>query len=218
MSNNIKMEDLQPVAPTSEATQSEAKVEETSETKPTAQDPLKNELERVQKTGKTEAEKAAFSLKKNAERAKELGIDPAEILGLKKVATDSDDEDNQPVTLGMLKKLQAETNAKTALQKAEAIENEAERELTKFHLQNTIRSTGNPDEDLKLARALVNSVKNAQIMELSKSKGEAKSHSSASGAPAIKTEVEGDLTPDEVLFTQAPFFLKKEDIIKARQK
>lgn len=225
MSKDITMEDLKgkEAAPTSEAAtekKEEKKVDETSETKTTEQDPLKIELEKVQKTGKTEAEKAAFSLKKNAERAKELGIDPAEVLGLKQPASETtpDEEDDKPVTVGMMKKMQQENASKTAVQQAEEIENETERELVKYHLQNTIKSTGNPKEDLKLARAIVNDVKNRQVLEEMGRKNPPKTHSNASGAPAKDnaTDINEELTPAEIPFTKPPFNMTKEQVIKTR--
>jgi len=194
-------------------------VEETTDVDSTTeQDPLKVELEKVQrKEGKTEAEKAAYSLKKNAERAKELGIDPAEILGFSKSeVTDDLDDDDKPVTLGMLKRMEMEKAGQTALHLAEDIDNEAERELTKYHLESTIRSTGNPSEDLKLARAIVNAAKNSQIIEEVARKPSAKTHSSASSAPAKPEDEHIELTRDELAFTRPPFNLTEKDIIAAR--
>lgn len=210
MSETIKQEDLiekEVVAPTSEETHEE-------------QDPLKVELERVQRTGKTEAEKAAFSLKKNAERARELGIDPAEVLGLSaKVAISTDDEDDdKPLTRADLKKFQQESASKNALQLADDISNESERELTKYHLQNSIRSTGNPQEDLRLARALTNSARNSQIIEEVSRKGETKTHSNGSGAPARVDILQGELTPQEMEFMKKPINMTKEQILKLRKK
>lgn len=206
MSENIKQEDLIEKAPTSEAPE----VEE--------QDPLKTELERVQRTGKTEAEKAAFSLKKNAERAKELGIDPAEVLGLStKVVENTDDDDNTPLTRADLKRFQQDTAHKNALQLVDDISNESERELTKYHLQNSIKSTGNPAEDFRLARSLVNAAKNSKIIEEIGRKGDVKTHSNGSGVDAKNTEIQGELTPQEMPFLGKPFNLTKEQIIKARK-
>lgn len=208
MSKDIKQEDLiekKDVTPTSEETQTE-------------QDPLKEELEKVQRTGKTEAEKAAFSLRKNADRAKELGIDPAEVLGYKSIKQDTtEDDDNKPLTRGDLKKFQQESAAKSALQLADEISSESERELTKYHLQNTIKSTGNPSEDLRLARSLVNAVKNNRIIEESNRKTEVKTYSNGSGAPAKDEAIRGELTPQEMAFLGKPFNMTKEQIIKARK-
>jgi hypothetical protein len=126
--NDIQMEDLQET-PTSEVIE------------PT-QDPLKEELEKVRSTSRTEEEKAAYTLRSTAQRLTALGKDPAEILGFNKLIV-SEDED-APVTMKMLREMQAESANKSSLQLADDIQNESERELVKFHIQNTIRSTGNP--------------------------------------------------------------------------
>lgn len=214
---NLQMEDL---VEKSESTSDEAQVEtkETVETETkveTEQDPLKTELTKVQeRQGRSEKDKAEFSLKKNAERFKELGGDPNEVLGIK--TEESTDDENTPVTLGMLKKLQRESASKTALQEAEEIQNETERELVKFHLQNTIRSTGVPAEDLKLARALVNSVKNSQIIQETARKTSPKTHSSSSGVDA-KHEETIVYTPEELAFMKPPFNATPADVLNARK-
>jgi hypothetical protein len=215
----LKQEDLIEKKDTTSVS-TEEKIEET-EVKPEVetieQDPLKTELDRVQKSGRTEKEKAEFSLKKNAERVKSLGGDVASILDMD--TSESDDDDDKPLTIGMLKKMQQESASKTALQQADEISNETERELVKYHLQNTIKSTGNSAEDLKLARSLVNAVKNAQIGEELARKPIAKTHSNASSANAkVDTEVKVELTEQEKLFLGKPFNLTREQIIKARQK
>ncbi|MEI6532493.1 MAG: hypothetical protein WCO06_01495 [Candidatus Roizmanbacteria bacterium] len=225
MSENIKMEDLvEKVVPTPETTEveeekveTEAEVETTVEVE-TEQDPLKTELERVQRVGRTEKEKAEFSLKKNAERVKELGGDPNTILGIEKETSEYNEDDDQPLTVGMYKKIQQESASKTALQLADEVQNETERELVKYHLNNSIKSTGNPNEDMKLARALVNAVKNSQIIEESTRKPKAKAYSGSGGVPAKDTEVKGELTEQEKLFLGKPFNMSKDAILKARGK
>lgn len=221
MSENIKQEDLEEkVDPTSESTEEEIKEEEKEpEKEPEAepeQDPLKTELERVQKIGRTEKEKAEFSLKKTAERVKALGGDPNTILGIEK-EYEPDEEDDQFLTVGMYKKIQQEKAIKTASQLADEIQNETERELVKYHLENSIKSTGSPTEDMKLARALVNAVKNTKIIEEATRKPTPKKHSSGSGSPAKDNEVKGELTESEKVFLGKPFNMTKEQILKARQ-
>lgn len=220
MSANIKMEDLvEKVVPTSDTTEETPVVVEEPVKEPEItpeQDPLKIELERVTKVGRTEKEKAEFTLKKTAERIKELGGDPNSILGIEKEETNEDDD--QPLTIGMYKKIQQVSAAKSASQLAEEIQNETERELVKYHLENSIKSSGIPSEDLKLARALVNAVKNTQIIEEAKRKPVAKTHSSGSGNPAIDNEVKGELTPDEKLFLNKPFSMTREAILALRKK
>lgn len=185
----------------------------------TEQDPLKTELERVQNTGgRTEVEKAAFSLKKNAERLKELGGDPEAILGIEKPQVEETvDEDDKPVTVGMLKKMQQDTTTKTALQLAEELPTETERELAKWHLKNTIKSTGNPAEDLALVRTLVNAAKNKQIIEEVERKTPPKNHSSSSSAPLKSEGEESELTKEEVQLMNFGH-LTKEEVIKSRPK
>lgn len=204
------MEDLVETPETSsEATEQEA--EETSQ-----QDPLKTELEKVQNMGKTETEKAEFSLKKNAERVRELGGDPASILGIKPEVKEETDDD-APLTRGEYKKLIASQSAKTALQLADEIQDSTERELVKHFLENRIVPSGNPQEDVRDARRMVNSIKNEQLIQEQTRKSSAKTHSSASGAPIKSTQAEPELTPQEILFMHPPFKLTKEQILKARK-
>jgi hypothetical protein len=217
MSENIKMEDLIEEDVTSTSEEKEEVIEE-PEKEPEItpeQDPLKIELERVKTSKYTEKEKAEFTLRKNAERVKSLGGDPNSILGIEEEPSEDDDE---PMTVGMYKKIQQESAVKSALQLAGDIQNETERELVIFHLNNSIRSTGIPSEDLRLARALVNAVKNAQIGEEIARKTQAKTHSNSSGVNAVDKEVKGELTEQEKLFLGKPFSMTKEQILKARTK
>lgn len=218
MNKTINKEDLieKDVTSTSGTmTKEETKVETIVE-----QDPLKIELEKVQKkSSKTEVEKAKDNLFFNAKRARELGIDPADVLGIKidGKEDEDEDEDEKPLTVGMFKKIQQAGATKTALQLAEEIVDTSERELTKFYLENRIQPSGNPQEDLKDARRMVNAVRNEKIVEEVTRKTTAKSHSNASGVDAKKSEIEGELTPQEMLFMKKPFNMTKEQIIKARK-
>jgi len=182
------------------------------------EDPLKIELEKV-KSRKTPQEKAKDSLFFNAQKAKELGIDVAEVLGIKPKEEEYN-EDEKPVTRKELEELlfksrQAEAS-KTAEQLATEIQDETERELTLFHIQNTIRSTGDPKEDLKLARALTNSVKNTQIIEEATRKPQAKTHSSATSGSTTTSEPEVTFTQEELTFL-ATGHITKEEILLERQ-
>lgn len=180
--------------------------EDTQVDSSTEQDPLEAELEKVQSKseGRTELEKAIFKRNQIDNRIKELkGDDEPE-----------ETDDDAPVTVGMLKKLQQEAAVKTALQLADEIPNKIESQLVKYHIENSIRSTGNPTEDLRLARAIVNSTKNSQIAEEMGRKTTAKTHSSSSGAPA-KHQVEQELTAEETLYMKQ-FHLTKEEVLKAR--
>lgn len=183
---------------------------------PSQNDPVKAELDRVnQGKTRTEAEKAAYALKKNAERARELGLDPLEVLGAK--APDEPlEEDDTPVTVGMLKSLELDKAQKTSIALADEIQDANERELVKHHLETTIRPSGNPTEDLKAARAIVNSVKHGQIAEELARKNPPRSSSFTPGAPP---KVDPDFTPtaEEDAFIKSGM-LTKEDVIAARKK
>lgn len=184
---------------------------------------LEQELERENKKGntegRTEAEKAAFSLKKNAERARELGIDPAEVLGYdKKDDAQKDFNKDAPLTIGMYEQMQRENARKTALQLAEEIGDVHERELTIKYLRDRIVPSGNAHEDLRFARLAVNSLKNGQIVEEISRSTAASTHASGAGAPPlnnVKKEIE--LTAEEQQFTRAPFNMTPDQIVKLRK-
>jgi len=195
---------------------------ETVETETT--DPLKVELERV-RSKKTPQEKARESLYHNAMAAKNLGIDITkdeqlkEVFGIKEEPVEVD-EDEKPVTRKeleqLLSKQQQVAAVKTATDLANEITDETERELTLYHIQNTIKSTGDAKEDIRLARALTNSVRNAKILEEQLRKPDAKTHSSATSNGATKVEPEIVLTAEEKVFL-ATGHITKEEILLARQ-
>ena len=183
-----------------------------------SQNPVEVELDKEKgKIVRTEPEKAAFTLQKNAERAKELGLDPAEVLGIK-----AKPDGGTPMTVEMYEQLRREEGQKTSLQLAEGITDEKERELTKRYLKRVVPS-GDPQEDLRFARLAVNSVKNGQILEEVSRAGVAKTHISGAGAPAKKIEQELELTSDEAMFLTMkgmdgkPLFTKAEIISKRPQ-
>lgn len=188
-------------------------------TEESSQDPIKVELDRVNKGKKvyTESEKATFNLKKNAQRAKELGVDPLAVINELNIDTPEDMSDDTPVTVGMLKKKGVEDASKKALTLADDITDENERELVKHHLENTIKPSGDPQEDLRKARAIVNDVKNTQIATDALRKTAAKTHNSAAGAPA-KTDQIVEFTAEELGFMRPPFNLSKEAVLAARPK
>jgi len=192
--------------------------EETTTDEPSQLDPVKVELEKIQKKGKgrTELEKAIFTKNQIEKRIAEL-----------KGETEQDDvpesdDDSVPVTVGMLKKIQKQQNARTALAIAEEqIEDEKELELVKYHLQNTIKPSGSATDDLRVARSIVNSVKNKLILDEISKKTAPKRTSSGSSSPG-KHEDMFEPTQEEIRMMQFKGFdgkplLTKEDVIKARR-
>lgn len=211
MSEPIKDADLKDkgVVPPADTT----KNPDGSEKKPEGtQDPLKEELDNIKnkKEGRTLKEKLIYTKNRVEKQLRELE-------GEDEPADDDEDDENRPVTFKDLKEIEAKRATKTALQMAEEISDETERELTKHHLENSIKSTGNPQEDLRLARAIVNAAKNAKIAEEIARKGNPKDHSSGSSAPANNNGHEQELTEEELQFTRPPFNLSKADIIKTRK-
>lgn len=177
------------------------------------QDPIKKELNRVSKKGqdKTELEKAMFARQKIDERITTLKGEH----GIEDEPLEADE--NAPMTVGMYAKLQREQATKTALNLAsEQIEDEDERNLTLHHLQNTIKPSGNPTEDLRNARALVNSARNSNIAEEVARKLPPKSRGNGGGAPARREEA-FEPTKEEASMMKAPFNLTKEEVIAARK-
>jgi len=130
---------------------------------------------------------------------------------------DEEEDDDAPVTVGMLKQRDAEKAQKTALTLADSIEDEHERDLVKHHLSTTIKPSGNAEQDLKNARAIVNSVKNAQIAEEAARKANPKAHGSPSGAPG-KMGDPFEPTPEEAAMMRPPFSLSQAEVIAARPK
>lgn len=177
-------------------------------------DPLEGEVKKIKKeTTRTELEKAQFSLRKNAEKVKELGGNPDEILGGSMIAED----DDKPVTVKMLKELEAKKAQKTALQLAEDIKDENERELVKHYLETKVIPSGNAEEDLRFAQAGVNAKRNALIAEESGRKSGANAHVSAPGAPAKNEGEIFEPTPEEATYMRPPFNLTQAQIVAARK-
>lgn len=199
------MEDIKNVPPASdEDTKPEIKIEG-------EQDLLKNELEKV-KTKKTQKEKLIFKQKEISRQLQELDGDGEDL-------QPSIEDDEKPLTIGEFKKIQAKNVTKTALQLADEIQNESERELVKHYLQNKIVSSGNPQEDLSDARTLANKIKNAKIAEMATQKpGVIRTASNGGGLPFV--DPEADLTPQEISFMTSSLgksFTKKE-ILELRKK
>lgn len=193
----------------------------TAGTEPVAQPsqtPLDLELEKEERRsgGRTEAEKAAYSLKKNAERMRELGIDPAVVLGYSTDNSAPVVDKEAPLTIGEYEKMQKEQSQMTALQIAQKITDPKERELTIKYLQTRIIPSGDAEDDVRFARQAVNSVKNGLIVEEMQRATEARTYSSGAGAPANPTPKIPELTPSELLFTKKPFNLTVEQIIAQR--
>lgn len=177
------------------------------------QDPIKEELGRIEKKKPqyTKLEKALFAKKKIEEEIKNLGGEVDED------PDDEDDDDNEPVTRGDLKKMEKEKAITTAISLAtQQITDENELKLTLHHLSNTIKPSGDANEDLRNARLMVNSVKNGQIIDEIKRKEDPVNHSKGTGSPGNHSKPFVP-TPDEAALMKPPFNLSQEEVEKARK-
>lgn len=166
----------------------------------------------------TEKEQAAFSLKKNAERARALGLDPGELLGVKTtIATDDRDEDSKPVTVGMLRDITKAEATKTALQRAEEIADIDTRETVKRILSTNIKPSGDAEADFRLALSAASAEKNKQVLaEISRYSAPKKT--AAGGSQGARVEEDFTPTAEEQRMMQPPYNLSREKVISARKR
>jgi hypothetical protein len=202
---------------TKEETVVETKVEETS-------DPVKTELERIkgQTQGKTQKEKFEYKLQRELAQAKEMGIDIAGLAGI----TPKEEEiaEDKPLTRKDIEELlkSSSPKPKSATEMALEIENEAERELHLYYLDNKVRPSGDPEEDFKTAKTMVNAIKLQNQIKLAEIKPTASNHSTASSVQPMKDNNFDNvkLTPDEeYLLKDASvrgIAITREEIIKMR--
>lgn len=207
MDNELTLEELNNVSAsdteTTPETQSDVSTEETLQTN---NNPLEQELERL-RPKRTHEEKLEYNIKR---MQKELD----ERRGVQEIP--DGDQDDEPFTIGMWKKMQEETAIKTATQLADSITDTTERELVRFHIDNTIRPSGDPQEDLKRARALANSVRNQQVTEMQTNKVAPQTHSGSSGSPAKSPIQQIQYSATEMALKQAGL-LNDEEIMVARK-
>lgn len=167
------------------------------------------------KPKRTEAETTAYNLRKQAEKAKELGLDPADVLGLK-LKVKSDVSDDEPLTVGRLREFQATEAHETALRMADSITDESERERVREILENRIKPSGDAQADLALARAAATSERSARIVEEIARKG-TPSRTAPGGSAAVPVEDDFVPTEQEKIFMARPYNLSKEQV-KAMRK
>lgn len=166
---------------------------------------------------RTEQEKAVFNLKRNIEKAKELGVDISEIIGKPMTEVDDSLPDETPLTIGTFRDMQKKDAKKTALQLADGIEDEAERTNVKAIL-NRLSPSGDAHADLALARGSANSAKNKQIVEELQRKGDPARYVNNPGAGGKAPEELFEPTAEEASMMRAPFNLTQEEVLKARPK
>lgn len=166
---------------------------------------------------RTEQEKATFNLKKHAERARELGIRPEDVLGLRQLKVDDSLSDDTPLTVGAFRQLQKEDAKKTALQLADDIEDEGERNEVKTILEKRIVPSTDPHADLALARSAVNARRTAMLSEDDARKIQAKQTASGGSADG-RHEDQFVPTETESVMMAHPYNLTQAEVIAARNR
>ena len=166
----------------------------------------------------SEAETTAYNLRKQAEKAKELGLNPVEILGIKTEPAPAPKlDENEPLTVGKLKEMQQTQAQQEAFKLLDSIEDEMEREAVREILKTRIVPSGNAAADIAIARSAVNSVRNARIAEEATRKTAAP-RTAAGGSSDAPKEVPFEPTEQERIFMAPPYNLSKEELIKLRNK
>jgi hypothetical protein len=217
---------LSPVVETKQ--QPETKVEDViTPTTVVTEDPIKSELERIkgQTQGKSPKEKFEYKLQRELAQAKEMGIDIAELAGIKTQPIEDNVAEEKPLTRKDLEQIlqSRPSQTKSATEMAMEIENEAERELHLHYLENAIRPSGNAEQDFQTAKVMVNGIKMQNQLKLNSMKPETISHSTASSFTPEKKETFDNqkLTREEEMFlTDARIrgvALTKEEIIMMRK-
>lgn len=148
-------------------------------------DPILAELEREKgrTQGKTPQEKFAYKLKLDAARAREMGVNVEEVLGVKPKEEVEEYQEDKPLTRKDIEELlskQARQSQKTASELAyERIQNETERELFLLKLDR-IKPSGDSEADYNEVKDLVDAIKIKNGMQVQGLRPEPKTHSTAS--------------------------------------
>lgn len=167
------------------------------------------------KSSSQDLDKSRFTKRERLLYAK--GKIDEQLSGLDSEGKPEDEDQNKPVTVGMLKDIEKQNAQKTALKLAEDIEDETERGDTIKALQTSIAPSGDPQKDFLNARAIANVTKNAQIVEEAERRKSGKISPTLPGAPRKNQDEVFEPTAQERVFMNPPYSLSKEAIIKARE-
>lgn len=166
---------------------------------------------------RTEREKVEYNLRKKAEEARELGVDPAEVLGVKAPLQVSDDiPGDKPLTVNDLRELQRQDARQTAVQMANEISDDLERKAVLDELRYIVPS-GDAAADFRRAQASANAERNARIAEEAAGKGGQARRTASGGSVSVEVEQEFTPTEAEMVFMRPPYNMSKEKILAARR-
>lgn len=170
------------------------------------EDPVKAELDSIDTKKRTKLEKLQYTKQRIDEQ-----------IAAEKVASGVvEDEDDKPLTIGEFKRLRAQEGLESAIELADKIEDPNERKLAKHYLENNIRPSGDAKDDLRLALAMVNAVKNGQIAEEAVRTVTPRTTTSTAGAPAKEKPTTVDLSKEDSAIARG-FGLTEEEVAKATQ-
>lgn len=179
---------------------------ETETQAPSEEDPVKAELEAVEKKSKrTALEKLEYSKRRIEEQLAE-----------EKAKSGIVEDDDRPMTVAEYKRLRGVEGIESASEMADNIEDEHERKLTKHYLENSVKPSGDPKADFSLAQAMVNAVKNRQVAEDSGRAMKVRTNSSTPSAPPKEKTQEIELSKEDAAVARG-FNLSQEEIAKAVQ-
>lgn len=175
--------------------------------------PVVTELEKEQKRNqRSEKEKAEYSLKMNAKRLQDLGGNPTEVLGIREASQEEDSD-----VPDWYRKEKAKEAQRTALELADDIPDDADKNLVKEYLSKRIVPSGNAQDDFRLALSAVMSLKNKQVIEEIARRTPPRVVA-AGGSQPVKVEDQFAPTQEESIMMQPPYNVSKEKILEARKK
>lgn len=158
---------------------------------------------------RTPEEIAAYNLRRKAEDAIAMGIDPKKVLGL------NVEDPNEPPA--WYKQEKAKEAKETALTMADSIADAETKEKVKQYLQTRIVPSGNPEQDFRDALGLASSAKNKQVIE-EVQRYTAPRTVAAGGDLPPNIEEEFVPTEQERVFMSPPYNMSKEKVLEARRK
>lgn len=178
---------------------------------------------------KAELEKAKRQLEQSKHALKDLAYQNRELKRKKGEEKEADEDDDAPNLEEIIEKkssemeqrIRKEVSKSTARLYARSLaRNPDEAELILYHYENSIRLTGNIEDDIENARLLANRKRfSADIEERDRALRAAKETAGgASGSHKIPREKQIQLTPQEEQLLKIYPNLKAEDIVKARSK
>lgn len=165
---------------------------------------------------RTEKEKAVFTLKGTAQRLKDLGEDPLKILGIQpETKVSSELSDDTPLTVGALRELQRQDTKRSALQMANDISDEAERDEV-ISILNRLEPSGDAQSDFNLAQNAANAQRAKRIADEQARRTQPR-RTAAGGSSPAPVETEFTPTAEEMVFMRPPYNLSKDKIIARRK-